>query len=99
MDPSSKEAFSSRELAEFLAQDGQCLLPMLDLITQGERAIDEVVDVMGRATIEAIFRMSAEQIAGPRRQGKATEREVYWHGTLARCHENHELGARPFGFV
>jgi hypothetical protein len=56
-------------------------LPLLELITQGERAIDEVIDVMGRATIEAILRMSAEQIAGPRQQGKATDRSVYWHGT------------------
>ena len=81
VDSSSKESLSSRELAAFLAKDGQLLLPMLDLITQGERAIDEVIDVMGRATIEAILRMSAEQIAGPRQQGKATDRGVYWHGT------------------
>jgi putative transposase len=81
VDGSSKDALSSRELAAFLAKDGQLLLPMLDLITQGERAIDEVIDVMGRATIEAILRMSAEQIAGPRQQGKATDRAVYWHGT------------------
>ena len=46
VDSSSKEALSSRELAAFLAKDGQLLLPMLDLITQGERAIDEVIDVM-----------------------------------------------------
>ena len=68
VDGSSKDALSSRELAAFLAKDGQLLLPMLDLITQGERAIDEVIDVMGRATIEAILRMSAEQVAGPRQQ-------------------------------
>ena len=80
VDPSSKEALSSRELAAILAKDGQLLLPMLDLITQGERAVDEVIDVMGRATVEAILRMSAEQVAGPRQQGKATDRPVYWHG-------------------
>ena len=51
IDGVSKESLSSRELAAFLARDGQLLLPMLDLITQGERAIDEVIDVMGRATI------------------------------------------------
>ena len=39
----------SRQLAEFLAKDGQLLLPMLDLITEAEAAIDEVIDVMGRA--------------------------------------------------
>jgi transposase-like protein len=79
VDVSSKLA--SRELAEFLAKDGQLLLPLLDLVTQGQRAIDEVIDVMGRATIEAILRMSAEEVAGLRQQGKATDRPLYWHGT------------------
>jgi hypothetical protein len=43
--------------------------------------VDDLVDVMGRATIEAILRMSAEGVAGPRRQGKKSDREVYWHGS------------------
>jgi transposase-like protein len=79
VDSSSK--LDSRELAEFLTKEGQLLLPMLDLITQGQRAIDEVIDVMGRATIEAILKMSAEEVAGKRQQGKASERPYYWHGT------------------
>lgn len=79
VDSSSK--LDSRELAEFLSKDGQLLLPMLDLITQGQRAIDEVIDVMGRATIEAILKMSAEELAGKRQQGKASDRPYYWHGT------------------
>jgi transposase-like protein len=79
VDASSK--LDSRELAEFLTKEGQLLLPMLDLITQGQRAIDEVIDVMGRATIEAILKMSAEEVAGKRQQGKASERPCYWHGT------------------
>jgi putative transposase len=74
---------SSKELVEFLAKEGQLLLPMLDLITQGQQAIDEVIDVMGRATIEAILTMGAEEVAGPRQQGKASERPFYWHGTQA----------------
>lgn len=61
VDSSSK--LDSRELAEFLSKDGQLLLPLLDLVTQGQRAIDEVIDVMGRATIEAILRMSDEEVA------------------------------------
>ena len=39
----------SKELATFLAKDGQLLLPMLDLIEQAQCAIDDLVDVMGRA--------------------------------------------------
>ena len=72
---------SSRELAAFLAREGQLLLPFVNLVETAQTAIDELVDVMGRATIEAILRMSAEGVAGPRQQGKKTERDVYWHGT------------------
>jgi hypothetical protein len=79
VDSSSK--LGSRELAEFLSKEGQLLLPLLDLVTQGQRAIDEVIDVMGRATIEAILKMSAEEVAGKRQQGKASDRPYYWHGT------------------
>lgn len=71
----------SRALAAFLAKDGQLLLPMLDLIEQAQVAIDELVDVMGRATIEAVLQMSAEQLAGPKQQGKRTDRDVVYHGT------------------
>lgn len=71
---------SSKELADFLAREGQLLLPMVELVEQAECAIDDVIDVMGRATIEAVLQMSAEQAYGPKRQGKASDREVYWHG-------------------
>ena len=64
---------SSRELAEFLSKDGQFLLPLVELLERGEKAIDEVIDVMGRATVEAVLRMSAEQLAGPKRQGERGE--------------------------
>jgi transposase-like protein len=73
---------SSRELSEFLSKEGQLLLPLVELVERAECAVDEVVDVMGRATIEAILRMSAEQLGGPRQQGRRhAERETYWHGT------------------
>jgi transposase-like protein len=66
-----------------LVKEGQFLLPMVELVEQAECAVDELVDVMGRATIEAILRMSAEGVAGPRQQGKKTDRDVYWHGSQA----------------
>lgn len=65
------DAKDSRKLAEFLAKEGQMLLPMLDLVTRAEAAVDEVIDVVGRATVEAVLLMSAEQVAGPRHPGKA----------------------------
>ena len=36
---------------------------------------------MGRATIEAVLRMSAEAIAGPKQQGKKSDRDIVYHGT------------------
>ena len=61
----SKSPPNSRELAGWLAKDGQLLFPMVELLEKGERAIDELIDVMGRATIEAVLQMSAEVVAGP----------------------------------
>lgn len=76
------EKLSSDQMAALLAREGQFLLPMVQLIEQAECAVDELVDVMGRATIEAVLLMSAEQVAGPKRQGKGDpEREVSWYGS------------------
>ena len=73
---------SSRALAEFLSKDGQLLLPLVELVERGEKAIDEVIDVLGRAAVEAVLRMSAEQLAGPKRQGRRVDDcAVYWHGS------------------
>ena len=75
---------NSRELTDWLAKDGQLLIPLVELLEKGERAIDEVIDVMGRATIEAVLQMSAAQVAGPKEQGRRdADREVYWHGVQA----------------
>jgi hypothetical protein len=39
---------------------------MLDLIANARVAIDDLIDVMGRATIEAVLLMNAAQVAGPK---------------------------------
>ena len=69
-----------RKLAEFLVRNGQALLPMMDLIEQSRMAIDELIDVMGRASVEAVLELSARQVAGDPQQGKARAGEVGWHG-------------------
>jgi putative transposase len=50
---------SSGELGRCLAQNGQFLLPMVDLIEQSKMAVDELIDVLGRAQVEAVLRLSA----------------------------------------
>ncbi len=70
----------SREIAGLLARDRQLILPLLDLIEQAQCASDDLIDVMGRATIEAVLSMNAQQLAGPKQQGKKTDREAVYHG-------------------
>jgi hypothetical protein len=60
---------NARRLAEFFSRNGQGLLPMVDLIEQSRLAVDELIDVAGRATIETVLQLSAEQLAGPRTPG------------------------------
>jgi hypothetical protein len=43
----------SRALGKFLLEEGQFLLPLVNLIETAKGAIDEVIDLAGRATIEA----------------------------------------------
>ena len=73
------EKDDTRGLASFLAKNGQALLPMVELIEQSQMAVDEVIEVLGRATIEAVLRLSAEGIAGPPHPGRKTG-TVGWHG-------------------
>jgi hypothetical protein len=46
--PDRPAALDPNRLAQVLAQDGQLLLPMLDLIENAQVAIDDLIDVMGR---------------------------------------------------
>ena len=70
----------SRALARFLSGEGQALLPMLELIEQAEMAVDELIDVAGRATIEAVLTLSARELAGPKHPGKKAGGAIGWHG-------------------
>ena len=49
-----RDRADKRAIREFLKREGQFLLPMLELVEQTEVAIDEVIQVMGRATAEAL---------------------------------------------
>ena len=70
-----------KKLGQVLSRDGQLLLPMLELIQSARCAVDELIDVMGRATIEAVLTLSAIDVAGPKQQGKKSHRSIAWHGT------------------
>ena len=68
------------ELTSFLRKNGQQLLPMVDLITQSRMAINELIDSVGRAMLETLLEISAEQVAGARQPGKVRDQAVLWYG-------------------
>ena len=70
----------SKKIAEFLSKDGQLLLPFLELICNTEQAVDELIDVVGKAAIEAVLTLSARQVAGDKQPGKARG-DIGYHGS------------------
>ena len=70
----------SKKIAEFLSKDGQLLLPFLEMISNTEQAVDELIDVVGKAAIEAVLMLSAQQIAGDKQPGKARG-GIGYHGS------------------
>jgi transposase-like protein len=69
----------TRKIAEFLSQNGQLLLPMVEMISVAKATVDDLIDVMGRASIEAVLTLSARSIAGEKHQGKKGG-EIGWYG-------------------
>lgn len=67
-------------LGRSLAKGGRELLPIVELIAQGRAMVDEVIDTVGRKSIELLLDLSADTIAGARHQGKATDRGVHRFG-------------------
>jgi hypothetical protein len=45
------DAKDSQGYAKYLAQNGQLLLPLVELIKASRLAVDELIDVLGRASI------------------------------------------------
>lgn len=71
---------NSLALKDFLVKEGQVLLPFVESIERAEKALDEVIDVAGRATIEAVLQLSAKKIAGEKHPGREGS-ESCWHGS------------------
>jgi len=72
---------NEQQLASFLVNNGQGLLPMVDLIEQCRMACDELIDVTGRAAIQAVLQLSAMEAAGgPPQQGKRRSSDVVFYG-------------------
>ena len=75
---------NEQELASFLSKNGQLLLPMVDLVEQSQLALNELIDVTGRAAIQAVLQLSAIEAAdGPQQQGKRRTGDVVFYGRQA----------------
>ena len=69
----------SSKLTEFLVKDGQFLLPMMQLIVEGKAALDDFINVVGKASIQAVLVLSAMEVAGDKHKGKSGG-DIRWHG-------------------
>jgi len=70
----------SKKLREYLVKNAEVLAPMVELIESSRLAIDELIDVLGRASIEAVLELSARAVAGDKHQGRRGG-EIGWHGS------------------
>jgi len=75
------DVMDRKKLASFLAKEGEGLLPFVGLVEGAKIAIDELITVMGHASIEAVLMLSAQGVAGEKHQGRRGKGEVYWHGS------------------
>ena len=64
LDSAKQQPVSPNELARLLSQNAQLMLPLVELVEQCRGAVDEVIDVTGRAVIQAVLELSAQQVTG-----------------------------------
>ena len=70
-----------RKLAEFLAGEGEVLLPVLELVETAEAGVNAAIDMIGRAGIEALLMLSAQHVAGAKQPGKKRNgSDIRWYG-------------------
>lgn len=69
-------------IEQFCQANGQILLPLVEQIQNASSEVTRVIHEIGIKTLETIFALSAEQIAGPRSPGKASG-EIRWYGAQA----------------
>jgi putative transposase len=62
---------SAAVIEQFCQANGQLLLPLVSLIQSASQVVETVIHEIGVRTLETILMLSAEQVAGPRRPGKA----------------------------
>ena len=64
------------------AEQGQVLLPMLELIETARTSIDELMSEAARGFVEQLLVLSAQELAGAKHPGRRAG-EIGWHGSQA----------------
>ena len=64
------------------AEQGQVLLPLLELIETARTSIDELMSEAARGFVEELLVLSAQEVAGAKHPGRRAG-EVLWHGSQA----------------
>lgn len=64
LESGSEKPIDEQELTRLLSRNAQLMLPLVELVEQCRGAVDEVIDVAGRATIQAVLELSAQQVTG-----------------------------------
>ena len=64
LDSAKQQPVSPDDLTRLLSQNAQLMLPLVELVEQCRGAVDEVIDVTGRAAIQAVLELSAQQVTG-----------------------------------
>jgi transposase-like protein len=75
-----EEKTAAAAIEQFAKANGQLLMPLVELIKQARIAVDEVIGVIGRKTIETVLMLSATEVAGARTPGKSSG-DIRWHGS------------------
>lgn len=71
---------SAAVVEQFCRNNGQILLPIVELIESASQVVESVIHEIQIQTLETILVLSAEQIAGARTPGKRSG-EIRWHGS------------------
>ena len=64
------EKKETQRLAAFVAEHGQAFFPLVSLVEQSQLAVEDLMDVMGRAGVEAVLLLSAKGLTGEPHPGK-----------------------------
>ena len=74
------ERESASVIKQFCQANGQILLPIVEMIESASQVVNSVIHEIGLQTIELLLVLSAERVAGPRTQGKASG-DIRWYGS------------------